>query len=115
MAAMISAHGRLGVDPRAIPSGEGKSMTVASMAIDGGGREKTTLWLGLVAFGRLADDLLRHCKSDPISVTGRLEMRRWVTPDGMQREQWQAVIESLLSARTVARDYLPVDDSWTDT
>ncbi|HEX2796054.1 MAG TPA: single-stranded DNA-binding protein [Immundisolibacter sp.] len=74
--------------------------------------------LGIVAFGKLADLLLRHAKGDLLSASGRMQVRRWTDTDGTGREQLQLVADALVSARTVrpgggrkrAEDGAPFDD-----
>lgn len=101
MSASIAVYGRLTGEPKAIDTKTGTRMAVATLAVDIGDDEVPTLWLGLACFGRLADDLLRHANGEPVSASGRLQVRRWAGPDGAQREQWQVVADALVSARTV--------------
>ena len=101
MSASIAAYGRLTGEPKAIDTKTGKRMAVATLAVDIGDDDAPPLWLGLTCFGRLAEDLLRHAKGEPLSASGRLQVRRWAGPDGAQREQWQLVADALVSARTV--------------
>ncbi|HEX2796686.1 MAG TPA: single-stranded DNA-binding protein [Immundisolibacter sp.] len=72
-----SAYGRLGDAPRAIETRSGKPMTVGTLAVDAGEEDGPPLWLGIVAFGKLADLLLRHAKGDLVSASGRVQVRRW--------------------------------------
>jgi single-strand DNA-binding protein len=106
MSAQLAAHGRLGGDPRTIETKTGRAMVTATLAVDAPdkreGDDAPPLWLGIVAFGTLADRLLEHRKGDALTVYGRLQVRRWQS-DGEAREQLQVVIETLLSARTVAQ------------
>lgn len=105
MTAQLSAYGRLGGDPRAIETATGRPMAVASLAGDvadpRGGDEQPPLWLGVVAFGYQAEQLLRHAKGDLLSVQGRLQRRVYTDSEGAQREQLQVVADGLVSARTV--------------
>lgn len=101
MSAALSAYGRLGADPRAVETRSGKAMTVATLAVDAGDADAPPLWLGVVAFGKLADELTRHHKGDLLSVSGRLQVRHWTDTAGTAREQWQVVADALVSARTV--------------
>ena len=106
MTALLAVHGRLGRDPRPIETGSGKPMTVASLAVSVEAREsgetgESTLWLDVLAFGRVADDLARHDAGDPVSASGRLQLSRYTTGEGEVRESWQLVLDSLVSARTV--------------
>ena len=107
MTAQLAVHGRLGRDPRPIETGSGKPMTVASIAVSVEAREsgetgEGTLWLDVLAFGRVADDLARHVKGDTVSVAGRLQLSRFTSSTtGEARENWQCVADSVISARTV--------------
>ena len=106
MSAQLAAHGRLGGDPRAIETKTGRAMATATLAVDAAGKREgddaAPLWLGLVAFGTLAERLLEQRKGDALTVYGRLQVRRWES-DGEAREQLQVVVETILSARTAVR------------
>lgn len=102
MTAQIAAHGRIGKDPKQIATKTGTTMAAASIAVDVSQREEQeTLWLNVVAFGHVAESLLRHSQGDLISVAGRLQQNRWQTPEGEERVQLQVVADSLVSARSV--------------
>lgn len=115
MSASMAFHGRLGGDPRTIETKTGKSMTVASVAVDAGDTGDPALWVGIVAFGRLADELRRHHKGDMLSAAGRVQVRQYTGSDGEARQQLQIVADALLSARTVrpagTRQRLPAPDA----
>lgn len=93
----IAAYGRLGQDPREITTKSGKSMAAASIAVTLTDRqgEEHTQWLGLVAFGRVADLLLKHAKGELLSVSGRVQANVY---EG--RVELQVIADSILSART---------------
>ena len=105
MTAIVAAYGRLGQDPKPISTRTGTAMAAASLAVDvadprgrddaGGG---PPLWLKVVAFGALAESLARHAKGDPLSVSGRLQVRRY-DAGGATREEWQCIADSIVSAR----------------
>ena len=106
--AALAVYGRLGSDPHEHATRTGKPMATASLAVsvpdrsqgaDEGAEE--TLWLNVVAFGRVAESLAGHSKGDPVSVSGRLQFSRYQARDGADREQWQIVADALVSARTV--------------
>ena len=106
--ATLAVYGRLGSDPHEHATRTGKPMATASLAVsvpdrsrdaDEGAEE--TLWLNVVAFGRVAESLAGHSKGDPVSVSGRLQFSRYQARDGADREQWQIVADALVSARTV--------------
>ena len=107
MTAQIAAYGRLGRDPRQHETKSGKPMASASLAVTVEARERGaddaegTLWLTVLAFGRIADELARHSAGDPVSVSGRLQLSRYVTNDGEAREGWQVIADNVVSSRSV--------------
>ena len=102
MTAHLAIYGRLGRDPYSIETKNGKPMATVNVAVEiGRDGEGEPLWLGILCFGRVAEDLLRHQKGDLLSAFGRLQRRTWKTNDGEDREQLQIVAESIISARTV--------------
>ena len=106
MSAQIAAYGRLVSDPRPIETRSGKAMTAARLAVsvecrDGGETGEETLWLSVLAFGRCAEDLARHAKGEPVSVSGRVRLERYVAGDGEERETWQVLADAVVSSRSV--------------
>lgn len=101
MSMQAAAYGRLGQDPRSISTTSGKPMATVSLAVAIGGPDDPALWLGVVAFGKVAEDLMRHGKGDLVSVSGRVQRNAWTTTSGEKREQLQIVADSLISSRTV--------------
>ena len=102
MTAHLAIYGRLGRDPHAIETRSGKPMAAATIAVEiGQDGEGEPLWLGLLAFGRIAEDLLRHHKGDLLSAFGRVQRHTWTAHNGEEREQLQIIAESIISARTV--------------
>lgn len=100
----IAAYGRLGADPKSIQTKSGKAMAVGSLAVAITDRNEDSepLWLGLVAFGRRADDLMRHKKGDLLSASGTIQRNSWTDRQtGEVCEQLQVIADSLVSARTV--------------
>ncbi len=97
-----SIYGRLGRDVKEIQTKSGKAMAVVGVAVDvGKPSEQETLWLDLIAFGAMADRLLRHQKSDMVAASGRITLNRWTDNQGEDRETWQLIVDTLVSARTV--------------
>lgn len=101
MTMQAAAYGRIGQDSKSITTRTGKAIATASIAVAIGDADEPPLWLGVVAFGHAAEDLLRQKKSDLISVSGRVQRNAWTTPAGEKREQLQIVADTLMSARTV--------------
>ncbi len=97
-----SAYGRLGQNPRSHETKTGKPMATCTLAVDIAREEDAgPLWLGIVAFGGKAKDLIRHGKGELISVSGRVQRNTYTTRDGEAREQLQIVADAIVSARTV--------------
>lgn len=107
MSAQIAAYGRLVADPKPIETRSGKAMTAARLAvnvearIDGESEAEGTLWLSVLAFGRVAEDLARSAKGEPVSVSGRVRLERYQSRDGEERETWQVLADSVVSSRSV--------------
>jgi single-stranded DNA-binding protein len=97
---LASVYGRLGKEPKSIDSAK-TPMSVASLAAGLSDRDGnvTTHWLGLVAFGRVADVLAKHSKGDLISASGRVQMNSWTNNDGEIQNELQIVVDSIISAR----------------
>jgi single-stranded DNA-binding protein len=100
---VVSCYGRLGQDPRSIETKSGKPMCVCSIAVDVVDRTGSacTQWLGVVAFGGVADNLARHAKGDPIGVSGRVQQNSYTKGDGSSVTELQIVADNIVSARTV--------------
>jgi single-stranded DNA-binding protein len=97
-----SVYGRLGKDAQTIKTSTGNPMAAANLAVDVGGRDKeATLWVRVVAFGKLAELLAEHRKADMLAASGRLELSHWTGEDGTERDSWQLIADSLHSSRTV--------------
>ena len=77
-------------------------LAVAVECRDGAGETgEETLWLSVLAFGRVAEDLARHAKGEPVSVNGRVRLERYQSRDGEERETWQVLADSVVSSRSV--------------
>lgn len=99
-----SAYGRLGKTPERKETRNEKVMAVSSLAVDVASYDaagEVTMWISIAAFGRTAEQLLRHDKGDLLSVMGRLTLRQWQDREGRDRESWSLLAESLHSSRTV--------------
>ncbi len=101
MTMQAAIYGRIGQAPRSIDTKSGKTMVVASVAVNIGDHDDPTLWVGIVAFGRAGEELLRHDKGDLVSASGRVQRNSWTSPSGEKREQLQVVADSVISSRTV--------------
>lgn len=99
----LSAHARLGKDPRVITTSTGTTMAVAPAAVNvpiARSDDASTVWFDLVAFGKTAESLLRHQQGDLINIFSAVQIRQWTDQQGQARETWQLIVEALVSART---------------
>lgn len=100
--AMAAVYGRLGGEPVMRQSASGTNWATASLAVQLDESEgSAATWIGVRAFGRDADVLVKHNKGDCISVSGRFQLSRWRGNDGEEREQFQIVADSIVSAKSV--------------
>lgn len=95
-------YGRLGKDAQAIPTKSGNPMTAVNIAVDVSPRDaEATVWVRVIAFGKVAEALARHSKGETLAAAGRLELTKWTADDGTERESWQMIADTIQSARTV--------------
>ena len=101
MSMQASIHGRIGQDPKPIQTKTGNAMCTCSVAVDVSERnQEATLWIKVVCFGRLAELLERHAKGETLNAAGKLTLAKWTTDDGTEREAWQLIADSIVSARS---------------
>jgi single-strand DNA-binding protein len=99
-----AAYGRLGADPVSRTTAAGKDMVTGALAVDVArppSESDDTEWIGIVAFGAVANTLLLHRKGDLIAAMGRLCRNRFTGLDGTERVSWSLTVGSIVSARTV--------------
>ena len=105
-APQLACYGRRGREPRTPETRTGKPMTTASPGVYAKARERgadnaeATSWLGVVAFGRVAEGLACRRSGVQVSASGRLQLSRYKATDGTAREGWQCVADAMVSARS---------------
>ena len=86
-APQLACYGRRGPEPRTPETRTGKPMTATSPAVyveaceRGADDAEATSRLGVVAFGRVAEDLARRRSGVQVSVSGRLQLSHFVAGD----------------------------------
>ena len=98
-----SIHGRIGQDPATSQTKTGKPMCRVSCAVDVTGHNATdeeSVWVGVLAFGRTADDLARAEKGQTLSAMGRLTRSHYVAKDGIERESWSLLADAVITAKS---------------
>ena len=88
----LAALGRLIADPeqRMITAGNARARARMAIAMPqpygaGEGVDPPTLWPQLDGFARQANDLARHRSGEQVSVSGQLQLLRFVTGDPWRR------------------------------
>lgn len=94
-----SIHGRIGRDPSSITTKTGTAMASAPIAVT---LDNETLWVRVVAFGKVAELLLKHVKGETLAASGRVQLSKWTDPaTGQVRENLELIADTVISARTV--------------
>jgi single-strand DNA-binding protein len=99
---IANLYGRLGQDPVERLTNTGKLMATCSVAVDVAGHaaEPATLWVSVLAFGQVAEALLRAEKGQMLAAMGRLSRGEYTSKTGEVREQWTLVAESVVTAKS---------------
>ena len=72
---------------------------------DGGDRQEETQFHRIVAWSKLAEIVGQLLfKGRKIFIEGRLQTRKWTTPDGQQREMTEIVAENMMILDTRSRE-----------
>ena len=103
MTIYASVHGRLGQDPRTGETKAGKPMTRASIALDVAGFNADgdeTLWVTILAFGAVADDLARAEQGQMLTAQGKMTRGRYTGKDNIERESWTLIPDAVLTAKS---------------
>ena len=100
----ISLSGRLGRDPESRTTTGGRDMALASIAVDlsaGRDADPETWWVSLLAFGRVAAELIKHRKGNRLAIMGTLQRDHYRPRDGGEdRESWTVLCDAVLGPRS---------------
>jgi single-strand DNA-binding protein len=99
---IASIYGRLGADPVERTTKAGNSMVTVSVAVDVAGKdaEPATLWVSILAFGNVAEALLRAEQGQMLAAMGKLTRGEYTNKAGEVREQWTMLAESVVTAKS---------------
>lgn len=114
MTIVASIHGRLGSDPEQKTTASGKEMVRASIAVDVTGHNaegEESLWISVLAFGRVAEQLARAARGETLAAMGKLTRGRFTGRDGQERESWTLLADAVITARSAR----PAGRKKTDT
>lgn len=94
----LSVIGRLGRDPSS-KDVNGKSVCAFSIAVDGrkdGAGNKSTLWLEIRAWGKLAEICQKYlAKGRQVFVVGELRAEEWNGRDGTKRSEIRVIADKV--------------------
>ena len=102
----VAVYGRLGGDVKRRMTRTDKRMALGNLAVEVPDRTQGaeegaahTLWIGVVAFGRVAEALARGTKGECVAVCGRLQQSGWLDRStGEIRQGWQVLADSVVCA-----------------
>jgi len=96
--------GNLGADPEVFYSSEGNP--VASFNLAFRSSKKKTGWIRCVAFGKLAETTEKYLhKGARIGIIGTLDQQKWETDEGVTRNSYQLITNSLEFIKTDGRGF----------
>lgn len=98
-----SIFGRLGQEPAISRTKNDKPMCRVSVVVDVAGHNATddeSLWVTVMCFNRVADDLALCRKGETLSAMGRLSRGHYTGKDGTGRESWTLLADAIISVRS---------------
>lgn len=88
-------------DPQARTSQAGKSFTTAKVKADG--KDGSSLWISVVAFGDLAERLLTMKANNAVALSGKLEVSAYTAKDGTPAAGLSVVCDELAALKAKPR------------
>ncbi len=96
--------GNLGQDPETFFTADGDPVANFSMAFKAS--KKKTGWIKVVCFGRLAEITEKHLhKGARVGVIGKLDENQWETDEGVKKNSFQLICNSLEFIKTDGRGF----------
>jgi single-strand DNA-binding protein len=96
--------GNLGNDPEVNFYGEGQPIASFNLAFQSS--KKKTGWIKIVSFNRLAEVVQRYLhKGARVAVIGTLDQKRWETDEGVQKNSFQLIANTLEFIKTDGRGF----------
>lgn len=99
----IMAKIRLANEPRQVQTKTGTPMASGFGFADLGG--ESGLGLGVVAFNRLAGDLLKYHKGDNVRITGTMKENNYTNKSGEEIKGYQVVVDGLMGVKAARTQY----------
>lgn len=95
MSATITATGRLAGDPVSRLAKTGSAYVTARIAVNSVSPESPSLWLNVIAFAEAGTALADYTKGELVTLSGRLELQKWHTAAGQERESFRVTAETV--------------------
>ena len=111
----ITVVGHVGKDPQERTVSDGVKVCDFSLAVDEG-KDKEPLWLGVVAWRKLAEQVTTYVKKgDPLLVSGKLSVRTYTDKNKTERTAVEVIAQEIrfLSSKGLATvaDMAPLDQA----
>lgn len=91
---VICIVGRLTADPELKTTSSGKSVASFNVAVDNQGKDSGATFFRCQAWEKTADFVTNYLsKGRLVSVTGRIQSRKFTDKDGNNREAWEVTAE----------------------
>ena len=92
----INLMGRLTKDPELRSTNSNKPVATFTLAVDRDFGEKATDFINVVAWNQTANFVKNYFgKGQMMTVSGRLQSRKWEDRDGNKRTEWEVVADAV--------------------
>lgn len=92
----INLMGRLTKDPELRATNSNKPVATFTLAVDRDFGEKATDFINVVAWNQTANFVKNYFgKGQMMTVSGRLQSRKWEDRDGNKRTEWEVVADAV--------------------
>lgn len=91
--------GRIAFPPESRTTAGGKTMVTTKIPVAEkyNGKEKT-LWVKVVAFGAVAEQVMQFQKGDKVKVRGRVSLNEWTNKNGEKRVDLECMVWEMVTA-----------------
>jgi single-stranded DNA-binding protein len=103
MSIFFSAYGFVDHEAESIGTPSGQSIASGSIVCHGcrDDGKRQNRWFTILGFGKIAEAMRDLRKGDPITVTGKLQVKSRRTKTGEDRNEMEIVVDQMLSARLI--------------
>ena len=103
--------GRVGTNPEERTTQEGLPVSRFRLAVDAPRGEKETLWLTVVSFKKLAEQVSAHVRKGVlVAVSGRLSISTYTDKQNMAKTAVEILANDVIFLTPKAKETLPVSE-----